>query len=885
VARPERSRAWRLLRLLLPAWYRERWGGALLRAHRDRVGGPARARGLSFWGPLVWDVLLTAVQTRWTGPEEGGARSAGEAGEEAITGTTTGGWEMRDLTRELRITLRTLLLGLGIGVATTIFSVVNGALLRPLPFPEADELVSVRDHYRSTGGSGSVSVPNFLDLRESATTLEAFAAYSTSSFNLSTDGSPERVRGLSVTHDFLETLGVTPHLGRDPDPGEDRVGRPPIAVVGHGLWRERFAGSRDVLGRTLLLNGEPHRIVGVLPRDFWFPGDPRILVPFEWDLEQQGRGSRWLTGVARLRDGVAAETAQAELRRIFAGLEEEYPDSNRGWTVALQDLKERAVGRNRTAFYLLGAASILVLLIGFVNVANLMLVRGERRTREMAVRAAMGGGRGRITRQFVVEGLLVTLLAAVVGTGIAYGGIRALLALWGSGLPRVEQIGIDGQAMAFSVVLALVVGVAVGMVPALRTDLRRLYDGLREGGRRSASAGSGLQRVLVGVEVALAVVLVTGAGLLVHSALEVSRVDPGVELEGAFVFSVQLPPAGYPGAEETLAYFEEALDRIGRIPRVEEAAITPRAPLQGGYNVTTVSSPLDPDLEASFVEIRAVTPDFFRAAGIPLLEGRGFRPEDADAGGAGIVISDALARTLFPDRSAVGQTLDPFDNGSAYRIVGVVGSVREFGLLRDARPAIYWKYGYPGFGVGRSMTFVVRAGEEPLSVVPGIRRALHELDPDVPLYSIRTLEDVAVQTVGSRTLATQLFAAFAVMALLLAAIGIFGTVAYVVEQRTREIGIRMAVGADRGEVVRMVVSQGMKLVGLGLVAGVGAALASGRLLEDLLYDENLLYEVTPSDPWTLAIVVGAVAAASALATWMPARKAAAVAPTRALRAE
>lgn len=804
---------------------------------------------------------------------------------------------MVDLAGQLRITLRTLVRGpgylvpavgtlaLGIGVATTVFSLVNGVLLQPLPFPDAEELVSVRDHYRATSSSGSMSVPNYLDLQGSATTLEGFAAYSPNSLNLADDQSAERIAALSVTHDFLETLGVTPLVGRDLGEGEDRVGGPAITLIGYGLWQQRFGGSRDVLGRTLLLNGEPYEVVGVLPEDFWFEGDPRLLVPFQWDVEQLGRGSRWLNGVARLRDGVGPEAAQAELQGIFEGLEAEYPGPNEGWTVASRQLKERFVGGNQAAFYLMGAASLLVLLIGCVNVANLMLVRAERRRREMAVRAAMGGGRPQIVGQFLAEGLVVSLLAAALGVALAYGGVQVLLSLWGSDLPRAAQVGIDLPVMGFSVLVALGSGLVVSLFPAVRTDVRHLYHDLREGGHGGITAGSGLQRALVGVEVALAVVLVTGAGLLVNSARELAKIDPGVELEGGLVFSVQLPSSRYPGAEATVAFVQDVLDRVEGIPEVEAAGVSPRAPLQGGYNVTTVTSSVDPELEASFVEVRDVTPGFFEAAGIPLLEGRTLESGDAVPGAASILVSDALARSLFPDRSAVGETLDPFGNEAHYRIAGVVGSVREFGVLRNERPAIYWMYGYPGLGPTRNLTFVVRAGEDPLAVVPELRQVLRDLDPTLPLYSIRTLEDVATQTLGSRTLATQLFSAFAVMALLLTGIGVFGILAYVVEQRTREIGLRMAIGADAGRVVRMVVRQGLKLVGLGLVAGVGVAIVSGHYLEELLYEEGLLYQVAPDDPWTLVTVVAVVVAAGAMAAWLPARTAARVAPAEALQGE
>lgn len=721
-----------------------------------------------------------------------------------------------------------------------------------------------------------MSVPNYLDLRRANSSLEGFAAYSVNSLNLTTDGSSERIRALSVTHDFLETLELEPLLGRDFSEGEDRIGRPAVTLIGHALWRERFGGDRNVVGRTLLLNGEAYSVAGVLPEDFWFEGDPRLLIPFQWDLEQQGRGGRWLYGVGRLREGMAPETAEADLRNVFGRLEEEYPVANDGWTVSVQGLKERTVGSERTAFYLLSAASALLLLIGCVNVTNLMLVRGERRRGEMAVRAALGGGRRPIARQFLVEGLLVTALAGVVGAGVAYGGIEVLTSLWGSDLPRAGEIGIDAAALGFSLVVALTVGIIVGLVPSVRIDLGRLYSGLREGGRGGSPGQSVVQRVLVGTEVALAVILVTGAGLLVSSAREVARIDPGVELEEALVFSVQLPSSGYPGPDAVQAYFREALDRIEALPGVEAAGISPRTPLQGGYNVTTVPSPVDPDLTASFVEIRTVTPGFFEAAGISLLEGRNFQTQDADAGAAGVLISDALARSLFPDRSAVGQTVDPFGNETHYRIVGVVESVREFGLLRDERPAIYWAFGYPALGNVRNMTFVVRAGD-PLALVPEIRNVLTDLDPTIPVYSIRTMEDVATQTLGARTLATQLFTAFAAMALLLTGVGIFGILAYLVEQRTREIGIRMAIGANRGEVVGMVIGQALKLVGAGLAVGVAISVASGRFLEDLLY------QVEPGDPLVLVGVLATVLAAATAAAWLPARKAAGVAPSQALR--
>jgi predicted permease len=537
-----------------------------------------------------------------------------------------------------------------------------------------------------------------------------------------------------------------------------------------------------------------------------------------------------------------------------------------------------AFGRSRTSLWVLTGAVAMVLLIGCVNVANLMLVRGERRQREMAVRAALGAGTRQLVVNHVLEGLVLALLAAAVGLALAYAGIRVALALYGEALPRAADVGLSAPVALFAVALALLTGLVMGLVPALRLDAAGLQDVLRSGSRGATGGSSRLQKVLVATEVAVAVVLVAGAGLLMHSFWKIHAVDTGIEPEGAMVFRLELPAAGYSEMEREAQFYDRALEEIARLPAVEHVGISPRTPLQGGYNITSLPSPDDPEIVASFVEVRQVSPDFFAAAGIPLRRGRLLTPADAVPDADVVVISDGLADTLFPDGEPLGKRILKQWNEVGFEVVGVVGSVREFGVVREARPAVYWAY--PSQGTDRAMTFVVRtASGDPLQVLPDVRRIVAGLDPTLPVYDARTLEDVVVETVGDRWFATALFSVFGFLALGLAALGIFGVLAYVVEQRTREIGIRMALGATRGGVTKLVVGEMVRLVLAGLVVGLAVAAISSRLLADLLF------EVEPTDPLTLVGVAVVAVATAAVAAWLPAHRASELQPTVALRQE
>ncbi len=787
----------------------------------------------------------------------------------------------RSLQRQPGYTLAAVLtLALGIGAGTAIFSLLYGALLRPLPYPEPHRLIRVHNTYQPTGGGGPFSTPNFLDVQRQNHTLEELVGFSVQSMDLATEAAPDRARILAVTSNFFAGLGVGPVLGRGFADGEDREGAPRVAVVGHRVWEDRFASSPDVLGQTLRLNGETYMVVGVLPASFWFPGDPQIVLPFAWgatDLADDNRGSRWLQAFGRLESGVSEQVASQDLAAIVAGIAERYPANSEGWTTVTMPFREFAVGGSRTSLLLLTGAVTLVLLIGCVNVANLMLVRSERRKRDMAVRAALGAGRSRLTGNYLMESMTLAVLAAVLGFGIAAGGMNLLLALYGGSLPRSETIALSAPVVLFAVALALVMGLAVGLVPALRIDLSRLQEALREGGHGAVGSASRLQRLLVGVEVAVAVVLVAGAGLLMSSFWKLNNVDTGVDPANAMVFRIELPQASYGEPEAISQFFDRTLREIEGIAGVRYVGISPRVPLRGGFNITTLPSPDDPELKASFVEIRQVSPQFLQAAGIPLLRGRMFTQAEARPGSDVVIISDVLAETIFPGGEAIGKRILTHWNDVGWEVVGIVGSVREFGVTRDKRPAVYWPY--PARYANNAMTFIVRTRGDPLSVLPEIRQIIRREDSTLPLYGIRSMEDVVVETVGERRFATTLFSAFGAVALTLAAVGIFGVLAYVVEQRTREIGIRMAMGADRTKVVRLVAQEGVKLVALGLIVGFGVALAASRLLSDLLY------EVEPTDPLTLTAVALVTLAAAALAASLPARRAARLQPMIALREE
>lgn len=772
-----------------------------------------------------------------------------------------------------------LTLALGIGATVAMFSVLHGALLRPLPWADADELVQVNNRFEASGGSGPFSIPNYLDVRAATTSLTGLAGYAVRSVTLTEEGPADRARALGVTANFLQVLGVEPARGRDFDPDADRQGADRTLLISHGAWLSRFAGDPEIIGREVRVDGVPHRVIGLLPEDFWFVGDPQFLVPFAWDegaLSDDNRGSRSLPTIGRLAPGFTPETAAEELTGITDGIGERFPANQEGWVATAVPLKEAVLGGAAGSVWLLMGAVGVVLLVACVNAANLMLVRGEQRTRETAVRAALGAGRGTLTLQHLAESVALALVAGALGVALAEILTRILLGLWGGDLPRASTIGLNPMVLTAAVGLVFATGLLVGLVPTLRLDVHRIHDVLRGGGRGSAERGSRLQRLLVVGEVALAVLLVSGAALLIQSFRNVTSVEMGIDPDGAMTFMVQLPDS-WTAAPERQRFFEEAVAGIQRLPAVASVGISERTPLQGGYNITSLPSPDDPEIEASFVEVRRVTPGFFDAAGIDLIRGRLF--DDTERGGAGVVvISQRLAETIFPDGEWLGKRILPEWNEVGWEVVGVVESVPEFGPERDLRPAVYWPFGEndpPG-----TMTFVVRTGDDdPLAVASDVRGVVAGLEAAAPVFAMRTFNDVLLETLGDRVFATTLFVAFGALALLLAVVGVFSVLAHMVEQRTREIGIRLALGASAAGVQRMVARETAALAGIGLVVGGGAALLSSSVLE------GLLFGITATDPRIIAAVVLVSAMGAAAASWLPARRAMRVDPMVAMREE
>jgi predicted permease len=772
-----------------------------------------------------------------------------------------------------------LTLAVGIGAATAMFSVLHGALLRPLPWGNADELVRVNNRFEATGGSGPFSIPNFLDVREATSSLSDMAGYGVRSITLTEDGPADRARALAVTANFLQVLGVQPARGRDFEPGADREGAERTLIVSQGAWQNRFAGDPQILGREVRVDGIPHRVVGVLPEDFWFAGDPQFIVPFAWNaaaLADDNRGSRSLPAIGRLAPGFTPETAAAELTSITDAIGEQFPGNQEGWVATARSLRESMLGGVAGSVWLLMGAVGVVLLVACVNAANLMLVRGEQRTRETAVRAAIGAGRGALTFELLSESVGLAAVAGVLGIALADLFTRVLLGLWGDDLPRAASIGLDPVVLVVAVGLVLFTGLLVGLVPTLRLDVRRLQDVLRSGARGSAAQGSRLQRLLVVGEVALAVLLVSGAALLIQSFRNVTSVATGVDPDGAFTFSVQLPDT-WAAPEERQRFFEDAVEGIQRLPGVEAVGISERTPMQGGYNITSLPSPDDPELEASFVEVRRVTPGFFAAAGLDLRRGRLF--EANERGGAGVVvISETLAREIFPDGEWLGKRILTGWNDVGWEVVGVVESIPEFGLERELRPAVYWPFGETD--PPSRMTFVVRTNDDdPAALAPEVRNVVAGLEAGAPVFGLRTFRDVMLETLGDRVFATTLFVAFGVLALLLAVVGVFSVLAHMVEQRTREIGIRLALGASVGGIQRMVTRETVALAGVGLMIGGAGALMSSSVLE------GLLFGITATDPRIIGAVILIAAAGAVAASWLPTRRAMRVDPMEAMRAE
>ena len=778
-----------------------------------------------------------------------------------------------------------LTLAVGIGANTAIFSVVNAVMLRSLPFKDPDRLVRLNESNPERGWpTFSVSHPTFLDWKDRNQTFSAIAATAGGSANLGTAGEIEVVRSSAVTADFLTVLGTTPLMGRSFLPEEDRPGgNTRVVMLTYGSWQKRFGGDPDIVGRTLTLNDNSFTIVGVLPESFaWGSPTLELLVPLAPD-PQRSRSDHRLLVIGKLKEGVSQETALADMNTIAAQIAEQYPESNKGWLVSSQGFYDWFVPEQirRSLLLFLGAVGV-VLLIACSNVANLMLARAAARQKEISIRIALGAGRSRIGSQLLVEALSLAFVSGIAGLGVAWLVTKALKSMNPANLPRLDEISMDGRVLAFSLLISLLTGVLFGLAPAIHAARTNLAEMLKEGGR-SVTGGKASQRIrsiLVTAEVALSVALLVSAGLLLRSFWRLQTVDPGFKPAHLLTARINLPRSRYQDNPRAWAFYKRLLEEVSALPGVQSAGLTSGVPMSAGNTAGEVrveGRPPAPDGSKPSADWRIVSPGYFHTMGIPL-RGREFDERDRGDSQPVTIISEEMARRFWPDEDPIGKSVMLLSFGDKpFTIIGVAGNVRNIGLDSDPNPMAYAATAFAA--TWNPMNLVIRTGAEPTAQVLALRSTLGSIDPNVPLYEVRTVDELLSDTLGSRRFTMFLLGSFAAAALLLACVGLFGVMAYLVSQRTHEIGVRLALGARPSDVFRLIIGRGMALAAVGSSLGLAGAWAFGRVLE------SLLYQITPSDPITLVSAPILLMAVALLACYVPARRAMRVDPMVALRYE
>jgi putative ABC transport system permease protein len=780
-----------------------------------------------------------------------------------------------------------LTLAVGIGANTAIFSVVNAVMWRSLPFKDPDRLVRINESNPERGWPiFSASHPNFLDWRERNQTFDAMAATSGASATIGTSGEIEIVRGSAVSVDFLDVLGTSPLIGRKFLPEEDKPGgNTRVVMITYGSWQKRFGADPEIVGRTVTLNDNVFTIIGVLPESFaWATGsDFEILIPLAPD-PQRSRGDHRLLVIGKLKQGVSREQALADLNTIAAQLAQQFPESNGGWSVGGQSFYDWLIPEQirRSLILFLGAVGF-VLLIACSNVANLMLARANARQKEISIRIALGASRWRIGSQLLVEALSLALISGVVGLGVAALATKALKSMNDGSVPRLDELSMDKTVLGFSLVISLLTGVLFGLAPAIHAARTNLNEMLKEGGR-SVTGGRIRQRirsVLVTAEVGLSVALLVSAGLLLRSFWRLQDVNPGFKTDHMLTMRVNLPRTRYPDNPRAWGFYKQVIERGGVLPGIESLAITSGVPLSGGGGtagqIQIPGRPADADAGQSSADWRIVSPGYFRTMGIPL-RGREFEDRDNGDSQQVVIISEEMARRYWPDEDPIGKPVLVLSFGrTPFTVVGVAGDVRSVGLESDPKPTVYAST--PFAASWNPMNLVFRTTGDPMAQVSAIRSTLGSIDPNIPAYDVRTVDDLLSTSLGSRKFTMFLLGTFAGVALLLACVGLFGVMAYLVSQRTHEIGVRLALGARPGDVFRLIIGRGMALASVGSVLGLGGAWAIGRFLE------TLLYQIKPTDPITLASAPFVLLAVALLACYVPARRAMRVDPMVALRYE
>ncbi|OJT17558.1 permease [Archangium sp. Cb G35] len=777
-----------------------------------------------------------------------------------------------------------LTLALGMGANSAIFSVVDTVLLRPLPMPEAERLVHV--YSVSRGKNGDTSVLDFRDMREKSRSFKELAASDSTDLSLTgAGGEPERLQGTTVSAEFFQVLGTSPLVGRTFLPGEDAPGHSRVVVLGHALWQRRFGGDPAVLGRSVEVDGVPYTVVGVMRPGFDFPSRSQLWIPVTWEgdlIAPFNRGAHWLEVYGRLAPGVTVEQAQAELVALARELEAQYPQTNTGCGAAVVALQKDLVGEVEPALLLLLGAVGLVLLIACANLSNLLLARAVSREGEISVRLALGATPGRIVRQLLVESLVLALIGGAAGLLVASWSLDVLVALGPKDIPRLEQVTINGKVLVFSAGLSLFTALLFGLFPALQAARAELGHSLREVGRSSTGVRHRARNVLVVSETALAVVLLVAAGLLLKSFMRLQQVDPGFRSEHVLTMDLSLPQReAYASSASRVNFYDSLLERVRSLPGVQAVAATYHLPL-AGRNMSTsmwdMSRPKPTPEQRQYAQVRIITPGFFEVLRIPLKRGRLLTSQDGEQGQWSVVISEEAARRYWPGEDPLGRTVRlgmNFGNGDmGGQVVGVVGNVRHQGIAKEPLPEVYVLHPQ---GSPNDMSLVVRTGGEPLALAPSVRAEMRALDKNLPVAHVRTLENILGDAVAQPRFLMVLVGTFAGLALVLAAMGLYGVVTFAVSQRTRELGIRMALGADARSVLRLVIGQYLQLTAMGVALGLVLAFVASRLLA------GLLYSVQAADPWAYAGVTVLLVGVALVASFLPAYRATRIDPVIALR--
>ena len=775
-------------------------------------------------------------------------------------------------------------LALGIGANTAIFSLVNAVVLRPLPFPDPDRLVWAWGNIRNGGNRASVAPLDFLDYRSQNKTFEHFAASITIpvAVNITGNGEPERLTASAVTGDYFDAFAIAPILGRSFSLDNEKTGQDRVAVLSYALWQRRFGSDRDIVNKTIILDGKPSQVLGVMGREVSLPQAAELWVPLNFDSEpgMKQRRAHFMRPIGRLKPGVSLAQAQADMDLIAAQLEKQYPDSNTGWNLRLVSLQEQLVGSSRTYVFILFGAVGLVLLIACANVANLLLVRAAARQKEIALRTALGASRLRVVRQMLTESLLLAVVGGALGAILAQFGVDLLVSLSPDSIPRTVVVRVDATVLLFTFAISLVTGVLFGLAPALRTLHVNLIDSLKEGVR---GADEGVLRnrtrsLLIVFESAIAVVLLIGAGLLVRSLVALQGVNAGFDPNNVLTMRLDLARHKYDTEEKIANFLTELQTRVGNLPGVETVSFITELPLSGQPNDLpfTVEGrpPVTPD-QAFGADFRSVNENYFSALRIPLLRGRGFTSQEVRKNDKVIIVSQQLVDAVFPNEDPLGKRLImAMGDDTRYEIIGVVGDIRHRSLGVPPVPTMYFPSIENGF-----TNLAIRTNTEPLTIAAAVRKEIQAMDPDQPVAAVKPMTAWIGESISAQRYRATLLGLFAALAMVLAATGIYGVMSYTVAQRTHEIGVRMALGARQRDVLKLVVRQGMALALVGVVLGLVGAFWLTRVMS------TLLFQVKERDPITFVAVAGLLIAVAFVACFVPALRATKVDPLVALRYE